>query len=71
MKHRKWTIALLGGLLILSLVLTACGAEETPEPTEPPAAAEEPTKAPAEAPAEEPVAVTYWHTMSDAEVEAM
>jgi multiple sugar transport system substrate-binding protein len=71
MKHRKWTIALLGSLLVLSLVLTACGAKETPEPTEPAAAAEEPTKAPTEAPAEEPVAVTYWHTMSDAEVEAM
>ena len=39
MKHRKWTIALLGGLLVLSLVLTACGAEETPEaPAEEPVA---------------------------------
>ena len=79
MRHRKWTAAMLSGLIILGL-LTACGGGTTPpEPTEPPAEAEEPAAAPTEAPTEapeptaapEPVTVTYWHTMSDAEVEAM
>lgn len=79
MKRKDWTMALLSGLLILGLVLTACAPrEETPvaaEPTQPPAATEEPAEEPTEVPppteAPEPVTVTYWHTMSDAEVEAM
>ncbi len=75
MKRKDWTMALLSGLLILGLVLTACAAREeptaTPEPTEAPVATEEPTEAPPPTEAPEAVTVTYWHTMSDAEVEAM
>lgn len=75
MRRREWTTVLISGLLVLGVALTACGPAE--EPTEPPEATEEPTKAPAEEPTEEPteapepVTVSYWHTMSDAEVEAM
>lgn len=39
---------LLGLIVILSMLLAACGGGETPAPTEPPAAQEEPTAAPAE-----------------------
>jgi multiple sugar transport system substrate-binding protein len=56
-------------------------AGETSAADEEEAAAEEPTEAPEEEepapdageeePAAEPVTVTYWHTLSDAEVEAM
>ena len=61
MKRKDWTIALTSGLLILGLVLTACAPTATEEPTEAPP----PTEAP------EAVTVSYWHTMSDAEIEAM
>lgn len=73
MKRRNWTMVLVGGLLVLGLVLTACAAPATPEPTEAPEATQEPAEEPTEAPtkAPEPATVSYWHTMSDAEVEAM
>ncbi len=73
MKHTRWFV-LPVVVVALGLLLTACvvpapttAPEEAAPATEAPAA-----EAPAEAPAEaEPVTVSYWHTMSDAEVEAM
>ncbi len=66
MKHRH-ALTVLGLLLTLSLVLSACGTAATPteEPAAAGPAAQEPTEA--EAPAAEPVTITYWHTMSDPE----
>ncbi|MEA3340409.1 MAG: extracellular solute-binding protein, partial [Chloroflexota bacterium] len=61
MKRTDLTMSLLSGLLILGLVLTACASPATEEPAEVPP----PTESP------EAVTVSYWHTMSDAEVEAM
>ncbi len=70
MKRRDWTTVLLSGLLILGLTVMACVGCVPPAAT--PALPEE-TPAEASLPAEAPAAatVTYWHTMSDAEVEAM
>jgi multiple sugar transport system substrate-binding protein len=64
MKRKDWTMALLSSLLILILILGAC-APATEEPSE------EPTQAPSPPDVSEAVTVSYWHTMSDAEVEAM
>ena len=66
--HSRNTV--FGLLIVLAVVLAACAPAATPAPTSAPAA--EPIAAPAtEAPAEpapmEPVAITYWHTMSDPE----
>jgi multiple sugar transport system substrate-binding protein len=77
MVRKEWIRLLFSSVLVLGLLLTSCAPTPTsvPEATEPPQAAEEPTKEPAEepAPTEAPEAetVTYWHTMSDSEVEAM
>jgi len=69
MKCRKWITVLLSGLLILGLTVVTCvGCVAPSAPVAPPE--EKPTEpAPTEPP--EPTTVTYWHTMSDAEVEAM
>ena len=59
MRTKVFTI--LSILVVLTMVLTACGAKATPapEPTQPPAAAPEPTKAPepTAVPAAEPTTV--------------
>ncbi|MGD8398974.1 MAG: hypothetical protein PVG11_08970, partial [Anaerolineae bacterium] len=61
---KKWMYLLVVAVLLIPLVLTACGATEEPEPTEAPqaeptAAPDEPTAAPEEPTAapEEPTAV--------------
>ena len=48
MKHKKGSIVLLSGLVILGLLVASCGPTPTtaPEPTQPPPAVEEPTEAP-------------------------
>ena len=56
MRRTHWMMMFVSSLLLLSVALTACG--PTREPAQPAEAAE-------------PVTVTYWHTMSDAEIEAM
>ncbi|MEX1071251.1 MAG: extracellular solute-binding protein, partial [Anaerolineales bacterium] len=63
MKHRPTLLTFFGILLALSLVLAACGPTEAltqEQATDEPAQVEEPAAA-------EPVAITYWHTMSDPE----
>ena len=64
MKHKHWMMVLFSSLLILILILGAC-APATEEPSE------ETTEAPPPPEVSETVTVSYWHTMSDAEVEAM
>ena len=87
MKHKKHLLAILGGLLILALMLTACSSAATEEPTPVPdteeASEPEPTEEPMEEPTAEPTAteemeptaepvtITYWHTMSDPETEQL
>jgi arabinogalactan oligomer/maltooligosaccharide transport system substrate-binding protein len=61
---KKSLFGLLALLVVLSLIVAACGGTEAPEPTEPPPP--EPTEAevevpPTEAPSEEPVTITIWH----------
>ncbi|NOZ49930.1 MAG: extracellular solute-binding protein [Chloroflexi bacterium] len=66
-----YKLVLPASLLILVLILAACGQTATPEPPPPPATAPPATTAPeATVPAEqpaEPVSISYWHTMSDPE----
>jgi len=70
MKRKDWTMALLSGLLMLGLVVTACApaVTGTPEPTEAPAATEEPIAEPTEAPlpeAPEAVTISFWHAYNE------
>jgi ABC-type glycerol-3-phosphate transport system substrate-binding protein len=61
MLHKRW-IPLIALGLLLAISTTACVQGTPVSPAE--------EAAPAQAPAE-PVTVSYWHTMSDAEVEAL
>ena len=65
-----YKLVLPASLLILVLILAACGQTATPEPpppaTAPPATTAPEATVPAEQPAE-PVSISYWHTMSDPE----
>lgn len=82
MKHREKYLTILGVLLVLVLLGTACTPETTEEPTKVPETEEitepEPTEEPVAEPTEEkvepteePVTITYWHTMSDPETEQL
>ena len=54
--------ALLAVLLVVSMIIAACGgAEAPPEPTKAPEAQPEPTKEEAAPPADEPVTIAIWH----------
>jgi multiple sugar transport system substrate-binding protein len=64
MRHTRWFVLPVVVVAVV-LLLSAC---VVPAPTAAPEAAAPAAEAPAEA---EPVTVSYWHTMSDAEVEAM
>jgi multiple sugar transport system substrate-binding protein len=66
MKRKKWMMALLCGLLILGMVLTACSSDKEEEKaTEPPPEAPAATEPPPPTDVPEPVTITFWHAYNE------